>query len=421
MKKILLLTIVLLGILSSCNTDEPINVSEKVAPVTESVNSQKINLSEALNNVLPLFEALDGSVTTRLDRRAISSVDYITVNNKTRSTNAAGEDTLYYIVNYANDNGFAILSADKRLPAVLGISEKGNINLQDTAYNMPFKMCLNNIENQSTMLLNGFPSSSDTIVPPNFGSYELKMLSKYGPYIEPFPSYWSQNRPYNMRCEKYGFLAYSVGCGPLAVAQIMSYYKWPDKLDELELDWDDINAMLDGPDYGMFISSGLFKESLLQMLRKVQIALEARKGEDGSMSVYESQINDNLQKLGYNKPGNPIAFDKNVSSYIKNGPLLIESKVYQKEDGHMWVMDGIINYKETWAALTNGERYYSLYHCIWGYGGSNNGYFIFDEVLQCIDNEIADDYAEYDTMLQSDIYNAKYYDLKFWKPFIPNK
>ncbi len=60
-----------------------------------------------------------------------------------------------------------------------------------------------------------------------------------------------------------------------------------------------------------------------------------------------------------------------MCGYTKNG--------YKKE-GHTWVLDGQIFYKDK---KHPDKKQMDLYHCNWGWGGYNDGYylrFIFDEI-----------------------------------------
>lgn len=57
------------------------------------------------------------------------------MNPYTRNTTNEQEDTLLYIVNMADSAGFAIATADDRLPPILALIDEGNytFNLNDTA------------------------------------------------------------------------------------------------------------------------------------------------------------------------------------------------------------------------------------------------------------------------------------------------
>lgn len=58
----------------------------------------------------------------------IPEIQFITNNNETRSQHTANIDTLAYIINYQNNNGFVIVSADNRVYPVLGFSSTGSFS-----------------------------------------------------------------------------------------------------------------------------------------------------------------------------------------------------------------------------------------------------------------------------------------------------
>ena len=90
-----------------------------------SKNPYRVSLSQALATVQPLFNNMDEGKATR-SSRIISNVDYITSTIATRGDSEVSMDTLLYVVNFDDENGFAVLGADKRVPAVLAISDEGN-------------------------------------------------------------------------------------------------------------------------------------------------------------------------------------------------------------------------------------------------------------------------------------------------------
>lgn len=76
------------------------------------------SLEEGLEIADILFSNMDGE--TRSVARTVKSVE--TINQATRSSSP---ESTFYIVNYDNNEGFALLSADKRLEAVFAIAEEG--------------------------------------------------------------------------------------------------------------------------------------------------------------------------------------------------------------------------------------------------------------------------------------------------------
>lgn len=131
MKKIILFAGIT-ALLVSCSNME-LEQSQLAGATSETHGSTHVSLEEALKNADDLFSRMEGKNTrTATKRRTVCSVQSLGEGGRTR---AAGEDPLYYVVNYADDAGFAILGADTRLDEVYAFSDTGSLNLNDTTFN----------------------------------------------------------------------------------------------------------------------------------------------------------------------------------------------------------------------------------------------------------------------------------------------
>ncbi|MBR5171723.1 MAG: C10 family peptidase [Muribaculaceae bacterium] len=123
--------------------------------------------------------------------------------------------------------GFAIVSSDDSHPAVLAYSPNGSLNMKDG--NSGFNWWLN--ATRKVMLLNEprrattkpdpnrFPTSVPPLLTTTWGQREpFKFMC-------PFDAYVSDLSLYGTYTPDMGH--YAVGCGPLAMAQYMYYYKFP--------------------------------------------------------------------------------------------------------------------------------------------------------------------------------------------------
>lgn len=122
MKKIYAYIIVILILLSSCNDDMPV-----ITPIENSeksvVISYSIPLDDALTSLDNFFSALNGEskITRTGTNKFMPNIKSIDVLRKrdvvTRSdiNPAVNADSLIYIVNFENSQGYALLSADYRI------------------------------------------------------------------------------------------------------------------------------------------------------------------------------------------------------------------------------------------------------------------------------------------------------------------
>ena len=112
MKKIKLLTLLMAApMLWSCSAEDPM---PPLTDATEIEDPNFVPLDEAIENADRILASAFGSKTR--SSRNVKSVEFFGQN--TRSSENAGSYG-YYIVNYENDGGFALLSADRGLFLVI--------------------------------------------------------------------------------------------------------------------------------------------------------------------------------------------------------------------------------------------------------------------------------------------------------------
>lgn len=124
MKHLSIAVVTLLLILGSCASDEPITPDKRtVQESAQAFNPHKVPLSHALGYAEQALNLIEGHTATR-SGRTVESVEYVS-NHRTRSADSRSViDTALYLVNYANDKGFAILAADNRLHPIYAISDE---------------------------------------------------------------------------------------------------------------------------------------------------------------------------------------------------------------------------------------------------------------------------------------------------------
>jgi hypothetical protein len=111
------------------------NQDMPAAPVAETntdsgTNPYRISEEEALAN-LDAFFAANSSGNTRTSSPAPRVKNLIGIRNHEKATRGEAEDTtmLLYVANFENQQGFALLAADKRVDTpVIGVSEQGEIS-----------------------------------------------------------------------------------------------------------------------------------------------------------------------------------------------------------------------------------------------------------------------------------------------------
>ena len=129
-----ILTFLILGIaiiVSSCNSmDEPIGNS----PTENRTDLFKVTVEEAEETVADFLSQMESSEEnisrSGSVRREIGDVHAIrNTSIMSRSTDIAGIDTLMYVVNFKDDEGFALVGADKRTESIIALVETGTFSL----------------------------------------------------------------------------------------------------------------------------------------------------------------------------------------------------------------------------------------------------------------------------------------------------
>ncbi|MBO4965697.1 MAG: C10 family peptidase, partial [Muribaculaceae bacterium] len=348
--------------------------------------------------------------------RTISKVE-VKTSRATRS--GIGADTLLYLINYADNNGFALVSADKRLPAIYAISDEGHFEFADTLQNNGLAFFMKTVDNSINYSME---QQADIIVPNDSVHWNKNYYDQFKftynviqPKLKRHMSRISQGAPFNKYCIEFK-IQRPTGCAPIAVAALMSFYRWPESYKGHQYPWDEI---VEGQNYdaiarliydlwdkdNLFISAeydrttgeflGMAPENKLCLINAFQhMGYIVKEGQNALKSFNKDDMIEVLRR-GYDNPpvGTPI---------LARGIEHINGK---DKGGHVWVIDGAMwQHGKIGDGITapgiGSEPHYNpnmpmcLFHCVWGWGGSQNGFFNFDN------NAIGGDpdfYGEYDS------------------------
>lgn len=278
----------------------------------------------------------------------------------TKGQNRTDSINLYTFILEKNGNlGFAIASGDERIGNVYAYVENGS--LSDTSYirgmaymisNIPY-ICqhdLYNYQNKPTKsFLDGF---SGTIGRPN------GLIS----------TEWSQDPPYNWGTPSSTCTSgyYPAGCGVIAVAQIVAYYKKCDKKF-------DFNALTENKTIKRTSSFYLTNE-VSKFIAYIGEKCKADYGCDETVTYMGSGCLTALSSFGYTYTsthgsmyGNKNTYNK-VRQCIENGNVIIAiGQDTGGAGGHFWIVDGFI------PSFTKSDA--NEIHCNWGWGGISNGWY----------------------------------------------
>ena len=365
-----------------------------------------------------MMKELDGGAT-RSSRR-IATIEK--VNQLTRSDAQAPN---WFLVNYDNEAGFALVNDAKVVCPVYGISNTGSLFISDTIQNKALANVLHNIfvmayvdsmveEANHTNAINAENANSDNspngwgeeyvpgdpITPwltndPRVPWTPIKPPAEklvVAPLLTQYVQKWGQTSPYNVLCPKIHNIWTGeemngyVGCGPLAVAMIMSHYQWPlsyysKSPDETyEFPWDEIR------DYP-------YRYAMSRLTREISRAynMDAQWNDTCTPSKW-TRVPQTFENFKYRKPTIKQFNDIALSTILSKVPILIYSKLidsYGDRNAHMWVIDGLYSITFNDVAEIPGYTHY-YFHCVWGWAGNSNGYFIMNNYGNTNDGYIYD-------------------------------
>ena len=384
-------------------------------------------LDEFLNETEPdMLPTKSGSA------RRILSVDtyYAPAGTKSSSLETAAnlldEEPLAYIVNFDDDEGFAVLGATTKVAPIIAVTEKGNLDplslelldspihdaeinpdddddtvededddvvmpmmnadsvyysIEDDEYYSDINLDVSK-ELTADLLKNAMCSErisyddsshpqSETVVTygnsSDFGS-GVALYAEKSPLLK---TNWGQESPYNYYCKRALRKEAAVGCSAVALGMILTCNEFPDVLvvNSDTLDW---KAMKTHPSiyYGL---SDRGKEYVKKLLASIFYNVSRIATSEYTM-ITPRQIELRIKALGY---ANVVRhksrkFDNNLLQKVSNmleanKPVFISCVPAKLSKAHSWVIDG--------AKYKNGDY---LIHMNLGWYGTSNGYYVID-------------------------------------------
>jgi len=146
---------------------------------------------------------------------------------KATAQTAEEEETYYYVFNAGDDNGYVIISGDDRTEPILGYVEQGSFDPENIPENM--RSWLQSYADEIKYIVdNDLDSNSPMLRKRN------KVQATKHSVPELLTTRWNQGSPYNILCPKYykgdGTQHYPAsGCSATAMAQVVNFYKYPEK------------------------------------------------------------------------------------------------------------------------------------------------------------------------------------------------
>lgn len=275
----------------------------------------------------------------------------------------------FYVFNSGIDEGFIIVSGDDRLPSVLGYSNTGSFD--SSSLPPALEWMLDTYQQEIEHFLE---NGGNAIIGKSTAS-----VTDNREIIEPLLSTrWDQNAPYNELCPLWeGKKKCPTGCVATAIAQIINYHQWPDKgegtyyyqwadktlsfdYENTEFHWDRMRDKYDR------LSTDISAQEVAKLMYACGVGVQMGYSPSGSGSniaflkrllVENMKYDTNAEILWINNYS-PTEWTDIIHSELSAG-----RPVYAEGGGHAFVCDGYA-----------GDSYF---HFNWGWGGYDNGNFLF--------------------------------------------
>ncbi|MDR3235235.1 MAG: C10 family peptidase [Prevotellaceae bacterium] len=397
-------------------TNEEVQFTDAEQKVLLQQRNEKhqVSMDEALQLANDVIAFFDGEAAVKSGTaRKIGSVTAVrapkTVSLKSvDGTDIAMSDTAAYLFNFADNEGFALISGDTRVEtSILGYSDSGTLG--DTLDNVGLAVFLegaaaymeNSIveaERLKDSLLNSIAEKlveanllPETKVIPATGNsgelwmgYNLNILTTYYnwetiSHVYPLSKVeWNQGSPYNehapLACAYDGLRGYRAwaGCVAVAVAEILSYHQYPSSIGGVALNWSFLNSFTGRPDAYDAVrgknqvqktplnsNDALFNHQVSILMMIIGAEIGTSYGCSGSSSNID-KANNFLRSLGYTT-GGVCSYNYNtvIASLNMGRPVIMRGFAHNHDfnilgarlwstydGGHDWVIDGYLNQKQ---------------------------------------------------------------------------
>ena len=308
-------------------------------------------------------------------------------------------DVAFHVINFENEQGFAIISADKRAVPVYAYSGEGNINLYDAVEESGWGYFMDMAEKHytSTLALDlpPFINPQDSAIGgPNYGDIpqlaidylngvrcRVRTTDTYYNYGTRLFTLWDQYSPYNY------YFPYvenaltlcngksSAGCAPVSIGQIMAFHEFPLSYQGFTFNWELIKSK-QGYSQDELIDASLNTAQLLRCIAHLGDAdFNVLTGMDirGMIGAF--------QAMGYHATVTSFTSEILKNDFMThNNPVIIGGERPTDNFKHVWIVD---EYRKKHTTLTYyyDEPPYNIYetfdsdthyfHCNWGSGAGN--------------------------------------------------
>lgn len=363
MKKTIPLLFILL-FSTSCTTEE----------LELSVDSKKITIENAVKiatNARKEFFSNEQRANTQsavVDANAIYCYEG-------RGTRSQSTDSLFYVVNFEDNGGFAIVNCDAAGEPLLGVSDCGHFNPYEEQENENFRFFVEQLIDYTSSVNSVSITPIGPITPP---------YNPPGVCPAKIDLQWGQGYPYG--CYSPNGVA---GCTITAGAMLMAYFRQPQTLEitygdnpeTITLNWTEINKHKRTNTNCTETNSAVVHDMIGKLCRQLGYLCEADYSNESSTGASENKLRNTLISFGYTCSFYRTFDSVDYTNLLDNNHILLVRGDRTTNDpdaptsAHLWIMDG---YQRMYTIPDpQGNCSTTTYcHYNWGWSGKSNGYFL---------------------------------------------
>lgn len=327
--------------------------------------------------------------------------------NRTRSVNDT-IDVAFHVINFENNGGFAIVSADSRTTPIYAYSDEGNLDEDSFSRNRILQFYLASAVEYYKDEISAYKVAPDAPLRPiplpldSIPRYLVPVVVDGQTYYLggntytrrsscELPTSWDRFSPYNSQFPLLNPGQSSELCTPspgtVAFGQIAAYFQHPIGYGNTTFDWTSINAQSGFPyNATPCYNSDCVSSLLYTIMNDMGIGMGVQMDDD------LGKIRNTIRHFGYNASSRENFNSTNVRNSIDSShPVIAYGEIYTHDgftshNKFAWVIDAYKQdenvsiyyystppYNEAFRYTTYGSVYY---HCNWGENGSGNGYFL---------------------------------------------
>ena len=408
------------ALMAACTSEmdlgEEIQASEGVSSL--NVLTDRRSYTEALEvargavAMLDQEEALPQRRVTKKRNRQVDLSDGVKcITGEKRVIQRGGEpvvvdDTLMYVFNYENNQGYALVSTNLATEPLIAVTEQGHYDPMQETDNPGLKLYLEMAKQYvaKTKRMDSISVQQNLMerIPYKYRRrYDTLQRTRVIPKIA---VKWGQQNPEGWACPN-GLS----GCINTASAQIMSYFGYPTVMaltysgaptSVITINWADIRTHINHLDIFNYVDT--CNPSIHYTISYICRQLGELSGSiyytfpDSATGATMNGARNSLLNLGYTL-GNTTSYSSSVTletELANNRLILMSGDDIETSVGHAWAIDGCdyykVRYREyvgipdttllgtidyTWILLQDITTTYKYNHINWGWDGYDNGYY----------------------------------------------